>query len=770
LTYNSFVLNWTGSPGANNYKILIGGNAFTPTYTPGATTASFTNMADSTLFNVQVIATDGTRDSLPSTVLPVTTPASPPPLIFSSSGTNLPNSYTIPEGYVNMYIELLAGSGGGSGSGPECNNGSGGGGAAYLFGTTLVSSGTQVNISDHNILGGIGGIATPDGVRTNPPQVGGDGESVELVIGSRTIRVGGGNGGMIGGGFGGREWIPYPDNNGKGNRGLVTVSPGDINNLPQGLNVRLGEASTAGSFSAVGANAPSGRQGYTGGYAGMGNTSPGDFRGNGQSGSNGYYLIRFTVASSVPRISASSISTNGFILSWPLNPAGPTYTFTRNGNSISATLSNLSTNAEFINLSPNNEHIMIMTATKDGSSVVSNTLTFRTPLDSPTGVTASNVRDTEFTLNWNASSGATNYTFLLNGTPTTPVYTAGTTTALFTGLTVLTLYNVHVIATDGTYSSASTVAPVQVRTRIATPTNVSASFISPTAFTLNWTASAGSNNYKFLLNGNDFSPTYTTGATTARFTGRTASTTYDVQVIGTNGIVYSAPSIVLPVTTIAPPPPIEFSSSGTNLPNSYTIPEGYTNIYVEVLAGSGGGGGCGSQCNASTGGGGAAYIFGTTAVNSGTQVAISDHIISGGIGGLGTPDGVRTNPPALGGMGEPVTFTLGATSITVGGGNGGQVGGRYGGDNWDPIPRFPEGVDPSIPGNTTPLTVPSWLTKSLGDRGPSSNVDGQGSRARSGKDGYNGGAAGMQNAPPGDIRANGTAGSDGYYLIRITSV
>lgn len=85
-----------------------------------------------------------------------------------------------------------------------------------------------------------------------------------------------------------------------------------------------------------------------------------------------------------------------------------------------------------------------------------------TPPSAPTGLTASNLAATSFTLNWTASTdavGVTAYDIYLDAVL---AGTTGTTTANLTGLTAATAYSVTVKAKDaaGNVSAASTALPV----------------------------------------------------------------------------------------------------------------------------------------------------------------------------------------------------------------------------------------------------------------------------------------------------------------------
>lgn len=680
ITENTFTLNWTGSTGATTYTFLVGGNVATPTYTAGATTASFINLNPSTDYSVQVVATDGTRNSLPSTALPVRTSDPPPPITFSSSGTNLPGSYTVPTGYTRMYVEILSGSGGGGGCGNQCNPSGGGGGGALLFGTTVVTAGTAVGISSHVINGGAGGAGSLDGLRTNPPAPGVTGDSVTLTLGTYTIPISAGRGGNVGGPYGGGDWNPVPPNVSNGSSGgFIQIPP----TLPPGLNTAGGNSGQNSNIDGVGSSALAGNQAYTGGYAGMQNSPVGDLRGNGNAGSAGYYLITFTTGQASPLITAPSISSTRVVISWPLDATATAYTYTLNGNTVTAS-AETPTTADFAGLTPNTPYTVVVTAERPGGALSSNALSIRTALDPPTALVSSNITQTEFTLNWTGSIGATNYTFLLGGNVATPTYTPGSTTATFTGLTPSIYYVVQVVATDGTRNATSIILPVKM----------------------------------------------------------------------------------------ASPPPVTYSSSGTVLPGSYSIPPGYTSMYVELLSGSGGGAGAGPLANGGFGGGGGAYVYGTTVVTAGASLSISTNVINGGTGGVKNSTNSLATHPDPGGNGDSLTLTLGSTSIVIDGGYGGNVGVSYGSGWQPPVPAVVvNGSQRGLVNGAQNAIVSLGLNASYGGNGVDSTVGGVpgvGPRALAGKGGYSAGGGGMRDSSVGDNRGDGESGSGGYYLITLS--
>jgi|GEM_PF-1715661 len=107
--------------------------------------------------------------------------------------------------------------------------------------------------------------------------------------------------------------------------------------------------------------------------------------------------------------------------------------------------------------------------------------------------------------------------------------------------------NLAVINKDyvGTYDSGGTVTPGPAGP--AVPTDLAASEITQTSFTLTWTATPGATSYKVYKDGSLYaSPT----TNTASITGLTPSTTYSLTVSAVNANGEGVKSTALPVTTL----------------------------------------------------------------------------------------------------------------------------------------------------------------------------------------------------------------------------
>jgi hypothetical protein len=165
----------------------------------------------------------------------------------------------------------------------------------------------------------------------------------------------------------------------------------------------------------------------------------------------------------------------------------------------------------------------------------------------PSGLNSSSITNAQATLSWTAVSGATSYTLRARqiGTATWASGTTSGTTLNYTGLSACTDYEFQVSATCGTISSDfsassnfSTIGCVQLTCDV--PSGLSASGISGTQATLNWTAVSGAASYNVRARplGSTSWSTGNVTSTSVNFTGLTSCTGYEfeVQAVCSNGL------------------------------------------------------------------------------------------------------------------------------------------------------------------------------------------------------------------------------------------
>lgn len=172
----------------------------------------------------------------------------------------------------------------------------------------------------------------------------------------------------------------------------------------------------------------------------------------------------------------------------------------------------------------------------------------------PTGLAASSITVTSFTLKWTAVSGAASYQIFKGGVL---AGTSTTTSFNVTGLSPATTYSMTVKAKDsaGALSAASTALSVKTATDTAAPTvptGLAASSIAAASFTLKWTAStdnAGVSSYLIFKNAVQVG---TSTTTSFNVVGLSPSASYSMTVKAKDSTGNtSAASAALSVTTIA---------------------------------------------------------------------------------------------------------------------------------------------------------------------------------------------------------------------------
>jgi chitodextrinase len=269
-------------------------------------------------------------------------------------------------------------------------------------------------------------------------------------------------------------------------------------------------------------------------------------------------------------LSSGNITQTSFLLSWTASTdnIGVTgYDVYRNGTFVE-TVSG--TSASISGLSPGTTYTMSLRA-KDAAGNISvpssgfdvTTLTGVVPDTQapsvPSGLNATGITQTSFTLNWTASTDnieVAGYDVYLNGLLNSSVMA---TSSEITGLTGSTTYAVAVRARDAADNTSNLSAALDVTTLAvvtpdteapSVPSGLASSNITEAGFTLTWDASTdniGVSGYEVLSNGTVIR---TVGSNAVTLTDLNASTTYNMTVRAKDAAGNtSAPSAVLPVRT-----------------------------------------------------------------------------------------------------------------------------------------------------------------------------------------------------------------------------
>ncbi|USB32692.1 fibronectin type III domain-containing protein [Paenibacillus sp. YPG26] len=271
-------------------------------------------------------------------------------------------------------------------------------------------------------------------------------------------------------------------------------------------------------------------------------------------------------------LNASDITSIGFTLNWSTstdNVGVTEYEVFQNDVSLGFVTG---TNMEVTDLTPSTSYTMTVRArdaeenwseASTGLVVTTGAASIETDTTSPSipgDLNASGITDSAFTLNWSASTddvGVTRYEVSRDGNP---LGTVTGTSMEVTGLTPSTSYTMTVRARDaeGNWSGSSaglavTTAAAAAASAPSIPSDLNASHITDSGFTLSWSASTdevGVTEYEVFQDGNSLG---TVTGTTINVTGLTPSTSYGMTVKAGNAAgKWSESSIELKVITEAP--------------------------------------------------------------------------------------------------------------------------------------------------------------------------------------------------------------------------
>lgn len=210
-------------------------------------------------------------------------------------------------------------------------------------------------------------------------------------------------------------------------------------------------------------------------------------------------------------------------------------------------------------LSPATQYTLIISASNAGGSTYSvpipvSTLAVPVRPTTPTNILASSVTDSGFAVSWN-SSGATSYTYVLNGIAHVPSTDDGLArqVIVITGLTESTSYLLVITArNDLGYESApitiiTTAKPIPP-VLVTTPNSLIVSRYTPSGFTVSWSGGDNATSYTYAINGSAAMP-IDNGVVShsATFSGLNIGGTYIIVITAENA-VDSESSMPLSVT------------------------------------------------------------------------------------------------------------------------------------------------------------------------------------------------------------------------------
>jgi len=210
--------------------------------------------------------------------------------------------------------------------------------------------------------------------------------------------------------------------------------------------------------------------------------------------------INLTLNSSTPNTPVATLATNisqsSFTANWETVTGATSYTLYIDGVS-SYTGTALTYNVTGLTAGTLHTYYVVSTGT-GGNSPNSNTISVRLIPATPTANNATNITGTSFTANWTAVTGASSYSLYMDGNV---LYKGASTSFNVTGLTVNTSYTYCVISENASGTMGVSYSII-VLTAPSAPTTSTATNITSTSFTANWTPVTGATSYKLKIDAN----------------------------------------------------------------------------------------------------------------------------------------------------------------------------------------------------------------------------------------------------------------------------
>lgn len=265
--------------------------------------------------------------------------------------------------------------------------------------------------------------------------------------------------------------------------------------------------------------------------------------------------VQLTAPTLPTNVVVSGITGNQMVISWS---DGITSSLTfRYGSSKTTISGSVASPYTITNLTSNTPYVIYLEVTNAVANLSTVAFTKTTGPSAPVNLVISNVTATQFDVAWSGAVAATNLTFYYNSSNVS-VNTPVTSPRTLTGLIPNTPYTVYMVAsnTNGVTSSLS----VSQTTGPGAPTNLVASGIGDTYFSVGWSGAAGASSLTFTYGGQTITANAIGVQNPYPFTsGLTVGNTYTVYVVARNSICATS-SLGLSVTTVYPPP-----SQPTNL-------------------------------------------------------------------------------------------------------------------------------------------------------------------------------------------------------------
>ena len=277
--------------------------------------------------------------------------------------------------------------------------------------------------------------------------------------------------------------------------------------------------------------------------------------------------------------SVSGVTQTTAHVGWSTDPGATGYNVYVNGSKWPDLSGYTTSGTDIWGLNPGTQYTATYTGyNSGGESGQSPGTTFLTIPATPSGLGVSGFGQTSTTVFWSGVTGASSYDVYLNGNLQQSGITG--TSYTFTGLSPGTVYGFTVTAVNSSGASPQQSSAYGFQTIPATPSAPTASNITQSGVTLNWSSVTGASSYSVLENGTQIASGIT--STSYQVTGLAAGTQYNFSLTATDQSGTSPQSSNLSVITV-PAAPSTVSSSGTTQTATYinwTSEAGATGYYL----------------------------------------------------------------------------------------------------------------------------------------------------------------------------------------------
>ena len=291
---------------------------------------------------------------------------------------------------------------------------------------------------------------------------------------------------------------------------------------------------------------------------------------------NSNIITTVTLPVSPTANAATVISATGFTANWTSVTGATQYNLDLStDNSFASILSQPSATGNSVAITGllpgTNYYYRVRASNASGNSLNSGTINVLTLPDAPVANSATSITSTTFLASWNSIASAASYRL---DVATTNTFTAGTFVSGFNDLTVATtsatvtlptpgatyFYRVRAVSIAGTSANSNVISTL---IKPSSPTANSATVITETSFTANWSAVSGVTGYFLDVSSNNFSSQLasydnlqvpTTSLLVSGLSGLNPGTTYQYRVRSYNTTGSSANSSTIATVTISPKP------------------------------------------------------------------------------------------------------------------------------------------------------------------------------------------------------------------------